>query len=774
MAIQTRLEDMVIGDKIISKYVAASGQVGVFSELGSSVAAPIPAASSATPNGSFYWIHVGNDFKGRKILVAEKNIQHSINWDELNTEGISTSSGLPFKFYSNKIVPMTHHDTTVADSSAIPSVDYAPWKAFDGLISTDHINACILSGSSGWISHDFKQVTDAVAYRITGRGDANANTYSPKNWTFEGWDGSSWIILDTQTNITSWSGSQTKLFALSQKQSFTKYRLNISSNNGGENTQVTELEILEESFSNYKTNIRLLTGGVSDALKANSEWDKYIVNATGGGQYPAGDIATWNITSGIRSWTSTSYNAGNRVIRGASVATDYYWYASGDSNQYAGFRPVLVAESLQAPTTYKYLIKDQESIKAYVNSAWSTVGTAPATEEMFTTSGMTNLTSIPKEAWIQLGSNFSVLEYINQVADVASALNVKYADKGQVARTANLTAIPKPQILLPIGDIEVGELESVRVDANAFSGYSDIKANANMTANNAPSPFLVEASSSNASAWNLFNGTTSAWDASISMSPVWVTYKFDNKRVIGKYVISSYTEKSAPRDWKLEGSNDNIQWKTVDERIGESNWKSNEVREYRVSHPDSFLYYRLYVAKNNGESYMYLRGIEYYEYSSGNADIKILASGDSGSSWRGKTSINLSDLSDVKANGFTSVEFNALTKEELKTLFPNSKARFAFYLEQEKSTDVVQINSLTINQMEYTLTPSIQDASITYEMLKADQPKAFISRNDGADWIEVNPDQLINLEKQPDGKKLRVKFVLASGQEIHAYSYSWI
>lgn len=262
----------------------------------------------------------------------------------------------------------------------------------------------------------------------------------------------------------------------------------------------------------------------------------------------------------------------------------------------------------------KYLFKDGKEIKKYNGLVWNVIGTTPATKEAFDTHGMTDLSIIDNEAIQGLVSDtVELLCWTDEVGETAF-------------RTANLTAVPHPQLLLPKEDIEVGEIESVKVEST----------------------------------------------------------------IVG---------------------------------VG---------------------------------------------------DIKIIASINSGVSWQGKAPVDLTDLSEIKFNGFTPEEFNALTKEELTVLFPNGTARFAFYLEQESSTDVVDVNSLAINEMQYTMTPSVSDLSVIYELLKAEKPTLYVSRNDGEDWLEVKEDELVDLSNQPEGSQLRVKAVLENGQELHGLSYSWI
>jgi hypothetical protein len=247
----TNLNDLVVGKRIRASYNApTSGVVGAFSGIGLETKDFIPVASSAIPNGDFYLLHVTNDFKGRRVIVADRNVQHSVSWDTLNTAGVATQNGI--------------QKTIGAD---------------------------------------------------------------PTQW---------------------------------------------------------------------KTNIRLLTGGVSDATKANSEWDKYIVNGTGDGQYPAGDNTTWNWNTSVRSWTSsTSTDSTKRVDRGTTSNINYFDQdISSAAATTLGFRPVLVAESLVEPIQNKYLIQDGSTIKSFLNNSWSVVGTSPVTQVMFDASGMTDVSSL--------------------------------------------------------------------------------------------------------------------------------------------------------------------------------------------------------------------------------------------------------------------------------------------------------------------------------------------------------------------------------------------
>lgn len=90
----TSLNGMQIGDCISCEYTASSNTFGTFANLGTATKDFIPASSSATPNGSFYFIFVGYDHLGRMKLVADRNIQSSISWDKLNEAGIASGENI--------------------------------------------------------------------------------------------------------------------------------------------------------------------------------------------------------------------------------------------------------------------------------------------------------------------------------------------------------------------------------------------------------------------------------------------------------------------------------------------------------------------------------------------------------------------------------------------------------------------------------------------------------------------------------------------------------
>lgn len=75
----------------------------------------------------------------------------------------------------------------------------------------------------------------ADAYFVRSGGLASL---APRTWTFEGFDGTDWVVLDTREGETGWSGGETRYFEFPNKTSFAAYRFNWTDSNaaqGGSN-----------------------------------------------------------------------------------------------------------------------------------------------------------------------------------------------------------------------------------------------------------------------------------------------------------------------------------------------------------------------------------------------------------------------------------------------------------------------------------------------------------------------------------------------------------
>jgi hypothetical protein len=112
-------------------------------------------------------------------------------------------------------------------------------KAFDDSSSTKWLDFA----STTWIGYQF---ANSASYAVQKYTITSANDYAerdPKSWSLQGWNGSSWVNLDTRTNETFASRFQKKEYTFSNSTNYNSYRLNITANNGATITQLAEIEL---------------------------------------------------------------------------------------------------------------------------------------------------------------------------------------------------------------------------------------------------------------------------------------------------------------------------------------------------------------------------------------------------------------------------------------------------------------------------------------------------------------------------------------------------
>jgi len=68
------------------------------------------------------------------------------------------------------------------------------------------------------------------SYTLVGSGQGAREI---KTWSFDGWNGASWVTLDSQANVTSWGiPGLKKHYVIAAPGSYQKYRFNVTANNG--------------------------------------------------------------------------------------------------------------------------------------------------------------------------------------------------------------------------------------------------------------------------------------------------------------------------------------------------------------------------------------------------------------------------------------------------------------------------------------------------------------------------------------------------------------
>lgn len=150
------------------------------------------------------------------------------------------------------IVP-TMTDYTSPSGEVIESGNYNDnnegYRAFNDNIDGSS-SAWISANPVCWLGYHNTESKIVNKYRITSRDFSNADTISPKDWTFEGSNdgGTTWDVLHTVTDETGWTQQETREYTFDNEVSYSSFRINITSNNGhGTYSSIGELELFEYS-----------------------------------------------------------------------------------------------------------------------------------------------------------------------------------------------------------------------------------------------------------------------------------------------------------------------------------------------------------------------------------------------------------------------------------------------------------------------------------------------------------------------------------------------
>lgn len=142
-----------------------------------------------------------------------------------------SQAGLSCSTSTAQVPTMTSATTpsgVVSRSGAFDST-YEAWRAFDGSDSSMWISATFQTPA--WIGYQWASGSRTVtSYAITFV-NGSLTTRAPKDWTLQGWNGGSWVVVDTRSNQTSWLGVETRTYPVASPGSYSAYRLNVTDDN---------------------------------------------------------------------------------------------------------------------------------------------------------------------------------------------------------------------------------------------------------------------------------------------------------------------------------------------------------------------------------------------------------------------------------------------------------------------------------------------------------------------------------------------------------------
>ena len=114
------------------------------------------------------------------------------------------------------------------------------------------------------------------------------------------------------------------------------------------------------------------------------------------------------------------------------------------------------------------------------------------------------------------------------------------------------------------------------------------------------------------------NDQYSKW---LAFSPTaWLSYELNEAKVITGYTLTSANDAPSrdPQNWQLQGSNDGINWQTIDDQVSQSFSSRYQSKQYSVSSNQDYKHIRLNISANHGASIVQLAEVELFGKSSDN------------------------------------------------------------------------------------------------------------------------------------------------------------
>ncbi|MFA9467028.1 MAG: Ig-like domain-containing protein [Velocimicrobium sp.] len=362
--------------------------------------------------------------------------------------GLSSVSFAETVEYTNNLIPKMTSNAAPSGIVTCSEASLPAWQAFDRNINHPYggpYHTWTTTKTSGWLAYEFELPQTICKYTLA-QNIYTGKVIFPKNWTFEAWDGATWIVLDTRTNITNWTNGGKKEFVFDNDQAYIKYRINITSpvtkTDYTSKLAIGELEMMAAvTTKSSPTNL----AATSIDEKVNLSWDvvdgatSYNVKRSEaiGGNYK--EIGTSNNSSYI----DTS------VISG----TTYYYVVSAIVEGTESANSNEVSATPMAPTKKLKIVLEvdeqlqlslDEDLSENVNATWNSSDTSVATVDSngivaALKPGNTVVTASCEEESYSESINILVLE---DATDYRLAVDLKVGKKCRLTVDDNSNKVP--------------------------------------------------------------------------------------------------------------------------------------------------------------------------------------------------------------------------------------------------------------------------------------------------------------------------------------------
>lgn len=128
------------------------------------------------------------------------------------------------------MVPELTGNTSAVSTSGIYSSGTEAWRAFDNPSPSSSAWISEVWETPAWIQYNFGTNKRVTKYTITNT-NGTLTSRAPKDFQLRGWNGSSWVTVDTRTNQTGWVSGTPRTYTVSSPGYYSQYRLHITDDN---------------------------------------------------------------------------------------------------------------------------------------------------------------------------------------------------------------------------------------------------------------------------------------------------------------------------------------------------------------------------------------------------------------------------------------------------------------------------------------------------------------------------------------------------------------
>jgi hypothetical protein len=167
-----------------------------------------------------------------------------------------------------------------------------------------------------WIAYELPGANGEVVttYMMTAPADAPAGS-EPSSWQFQGSndragaEATNWTTLDTRANQISLAKLSTRTFSFANTKAYRRYRLLVTANGGGPQTQLAELQFFGEGTPVFSVD-DAVRGAGRDHFQYSSKWEGHTAN----------DSITLPVKYGLSSsWSRTTDESVTFLFTGSRV-----------------------------------------------------------------------------------------------------------------------------------------------------------------------------------------------------------------------------------------------------------------------------------------------------------------------------------------------------------------------------------------------------------------------------------------------------------------------